>query len=220
MTDGHDVTSPRRGLSQEEIDSLPRVKRSEIAKRVTADGGVDSGAPAPGGGVGLRSDEKIAEINAEINAEQSDVSLLRSGGHVALSTDPVHVAPDDDADGAVCAVCLSGYAVDETLIRLRCEHTFHEECIARWLLMDGSCPECRAEVIERSPDDDASASSSMTRGTDRASGTRVTDRASGTRGEVQLELLEFARPANEPDGEAEGGRAAPERRSHPVVLDV
>ena len=237
--DGHDAT-PRRGLSQQEIDSLPRVRRRELAKPkiIADDGGADRtcGVTSPGHAGGMRSaDEKIAEINAEMSVEESDVSLLRSGGgHVALSTDPVHVAlsTDDDADGAdVCAVCLSGYSAHETLIRLRCDHTFHEDCVARWLLMDGSCPECRAEVLERSPaDDDAgSAASSTTRGADaraRGSGTR----GSGTRGnaEVQLELLEFARPgaADEaPDGgEAEGGRAAtpdPERRSRPVaVLDV
>ena len=62
------------------------------------------------------------------------------------------------------------------------------------------------KVIDRSPDD-GSGASSMTRGA---------DRASGTRGEVQLELLEFARPADEDGGE--GGRA--ERRSRPVELDV
>ena len=75
--------------------------------------------------------------------------------------------------------------------------------------MDGSCPECRADVIERSAEGGASST------------TRGADRESGIRGEVQLELLEFARPAVEDGAEEqeqdEGGRSGARA---PSRLDV
>lgn len=42
-----------------------------------------------------------------------------------------------------CAVCLS--EDQGNLIKLPCEHIFHMECIANWLLRTQSCPMCKAE---------------------------------------------------------------------------
>lgn len=30
-----------------------------------------------------------------------------------------------------------------------CNHTFHYECISKWLKINGSCPYCRRVVIEK-----------------------------------------------------------------------
>ena len=40
-------------------------------------------------------------------------------------------------------MCLCNYDSDDVLIRLPCEHLFHEDCVARWLSQDSSCPQCR-----------------------------------------------------------------------------
>jgi len=50
---------------------------------------------------------------------------------------------DLSTDGEVCSVCLSAYDAPDVLIRLPCDHLFHEHCISRWLQQDGSCPQCR-----------------------------------------------------------------------------
>jgi len=52
----------------------------------------------------------------------------------------------ETAEGEVCSVCLSAYDACDLLIRLPCEHLFHEQCISRWLQQDGSCPQCRFHV--------------------------------------------------------------------------
>ena len=45
-----------------------------------------------------------------------------------------------------CALCLVGYEADDLLIRLPCEHFFHEACIGRWLETDCTCPLCRFTI--------------------------------------------------------------------------
>ena len=47
----------------------------------------------------------------------------------------------------MCAVCLCQYEDDDVLLRLPCEHVFHEPCIARWLSQDSSCPGCRFNLL-------------------------------------------------------------------------
>ena len=49
----------------------------------------------------------------------------------------------------VCAVCLVRYEADDILIRLPCNHLFHEACIGRWLEADGTCPKCRFNLRKR-----------------------------------------------------------------------
>lgn len=47
----------------------------------------------------------------------------------------------------VCAICLrSNWAHAQLASLPRCSHTFHEECVSRWLTRAGVCPCCRAEV--------------------------------------------------------------------------
>jgi len=47
----------------------------------------------------------------------------------------------------VCPVCLCAYELDDTLLRLPCDHLFHEACVSRWLQQDSSCPHCRHQLL-------------------------------------------------------------------------
>ncbi|KAF2284112.1 hypothetical protein GH714_019163 [Hevea brasiliensis] len=48
----------------------------------------------------------------------------------------------------LCAVCLSEFAVDETVRDLKCKHVFHKDCLDKWLLQCRStCPLCRTKVL-------------------------------------------------------------------------
>ena len=47
---------------------------------------------------------------------------------------------------ACCSICL------ESIVKINevtkpCEHTFHTECITRWLENNRSCPLCRTELM-------------------------------------------------------------------------
>ncbi len=59
-----------------------------------------------------------------------------------------------------CSVCLEEMIAGEFAVKLSCEHTFHEECVRKWLAKNHTCPTCRAplparEEAGRASDEDA-----------------------------------------------------------------
>ncbi|GAV75985.1 zf-RING_2 domain-containing protein [Cephalotus follicularis] len=56
----------------------------------------------------------------------------------------------DDATIIECSVCLS-MLEDQEIARLlpNCKHTFHKDCIDKWLSSHSSCPICRADAEPR-----------------------------------------------------------------------
>ena len=53
----------------------------------------------------------------------------------------------DNEGLAKCMVCLVEYEVDESVRTMPCLHTFHKECIDKWLLERGStCPICKFNI--------------------------------------------------------------------------
>mmetsp|Transcript_107709 Transcript_107709/g.311170 ORF Transcript_107709/g.311170 Transcript_107709/m.311170 type:complete len:152 (+) Transcript_107709:467-922(+) len=42
--------------------------------------------------------------------------------------------------GATCVICLSDFAIEEEVVQLPCSHTFHSECIGKWLARSRHCP--------------------------------------------------------------------------------
>jgi hypothetical protein len=57
-----------------------------------------------------------------------------------------------------CIICLEKFQFEEDLIRTKCNHVFHKECISLW--PHANCPTCRTQnpfknrVIEKPPDPD------------------------------------------------------------------
>merc|ERR1711939_622820 len=45
-----------------------------------------------------------------------------------------------------CAVCLVNLVPASSICQLGCKHTFHSECIARWVASHPWCPLCRASL--------------------------------------------------------------------------
>ncbi|PVU88673.1 hypothetical protein BB560_006347 [Smittium megazygosporum] len=45
-----------------------------------------------------------------------------------------------------CGICMEQYAPTEVLVFLDCHHEFHEDCIVKWLRVNGTCPICRVVV--------------------------------------------------------------------------
>jgi len=42
-----------------------------------------------------------------------------------------------------CSICLDEFDDEKKIIKLKCNHQFHEECINDWLKKKSSCPYCR-----------------------------------------------------------------------------
>jgi len=47
-----------------------------------------------------------------------------------------------------CTICLVQYT-EETKKTTECNHTFHDECIGRWLQTNNSCPLCRTVLNQQ-----------------------------------------------------------------------
>lgn len=60
------------------------------------------------------------------------------------------IGENDDSSSVECAVCLS-VLEDQEKARLlpNCNHTFHAECIDKWLSSHSTCPICRSEAEPR-----------------------------------------------------------------------
>lgn len=48
----------------------------------------------------------------------------------------------------VCSICLE----DGYMVKLSCDHVFHEDCIKKWLHHKNTCPLCRQEVRKKAAD--------------------------------------------------------------------
>jgi E3 ubiquitin-protein ligase ATL6/9/15/31/42/55 len=52
-----------------------------------------------------------------------------------------------------CAICLNEFEDDETLRLLpKCDHVFHPHCIGAWLQGHVTCPVCRTNLAEQTPE--------------------------------------------------------------------
>jgi hypothetical protein len=54
-----------------------------------------------------------------------------------------------------CAVCLEDFVAGGGELRtMPCSHSFHRQCIFKWLLVQRRCPTCRFEMPSRTDDDE------------------------------------------------------------------
>ena len=47
-----------------------------------------------------------------------------------------------------CPICLSDLAIGGSARQLRCKHLFHKSCIDEWLVVNATCPTCRASISD------------------------------------------------------------------------
>ena len=114
-----------RGAQQSVIDSYPvEVVRASCRSKGGEDG-----------------KKKHSDENNDGNDESS-----RSGD---LPYD--HVNEDDETDETkqqlgTCGICLEDYKEGELKKTLGCPHSFHKDCIDKWLKLVASCPTCKQSV--------------------------------------------------------------------------
>lgn len=53
----------------------------------------------------------------------------------------------EDLINDCCSICLDKYDSDKKIVKLRCNHIYHKECITEWIYNNNECPLCRKEVI-------------------------------------------------------------------------
>jgi hypothetical protein len=126
-----------RGASAEVIDSYP----VEVVRRV-----IDT------------TDQKLCTDSGVFSEKKScvsssDVSMGNNLDKQKMDDTPSqhHVAADlnDTSELGTCGICLEDYEEGESTKALSCPsrpHSFHKDCIDKWLKLDASCPICKNSV--------------------------------------------------------------------------
>ncbi|KAG2711802.1 hypothetical protein I3843_04G087400 [Carya illinoinensis] len=89
-------------------------------------------------GLSSKSDKRLITTNQYLKLIEEKNPTTRYSRR--LRTDQPHPAE--------CAVCLSEFKEEEEIRRLQCVHTFHKDCLDRWLQQcSATCPLCRTKVL-------------------------------------------------------------------------
>lgn len=67
-----------------------------------------------------------------------------------LETKPFTSGMFDGITEEQCSICLNNYTEGDTLRLLPCDrrHHFHKDCVDEWLVVNATCPICRARVLD------------------------------------------------------------------------
>ena len=88
-------------------------------------------------------------IAAALNLNLSSSNLAPPTSKHWLATElPKYCFDEADRAGVQCPICLARFSAesDAKAVRLpTCAHTFHRECLLKWLEHTSSCPMCRQE---------------------------------------------------------------------------
>lgn len=55
---------------------------------------------------------------------------------------------DDEQENPSCSICLCEYECGEKLIRLPCDHLYHETCLNSWTQNHVRCPLCNYDLMD------------------------------------------------------------------------
>jgi len=67
---------------------------------------------------------------------QEDLDLLKKA----------NIEQDQVDKGIQCTTCIETFKLGEDVIKLDCNHVFHQDCIFPWLSENRTCPICRNEI--------------------------------------------------------------------------
>lgn len=55
---------------------------------------------------------------------------------------------DDPVPAESCAICLVDYEQGDRVVTSNCQHVFHRDCMAEWVLLNMDCPCCRELFVD------------------------------------------------------------------------
>lgn len=53
----------------------------------------------------------------------------------------------EKADGEICVICHEEYHAEDMIGTLVCNHSYHGECVKRWMMENKNCPLCRTCAV-------------------------------------------------------------------------
>ncbi|KAK3923526.1 E3 ubiquitin-protein ligase TTC3 [Frankliniella fusca] len=91
----------------------------------------------------LTHSEIVAKVQDVLNKQSKQTSMgWEKFGQAAWGTAKATVPEWEGGDQDECVICMNPMSAKE-IYSLECKHSFHKECIRKWLLQDSICPNCR-----------------------------------------------------------------------------
>jgi len=83
-----------------------------------------------------------------LSALDNDVNQNRGLTQEQINRMPVYTVPDDPAKkkDQKCSICLENFEPGNRIRTIPCLHTYHADCIDRWLATKATCPVCNYAV--------------------------------------------------------------------------
>lgn len=95
--------------------------------------------------------ERIPDNEPEDQRPENDetVSIMDLQNYTQLETfdDSIHTMTEEEC---TCSICHNRISNGQIVRVLRCSHTFHNDCVDRWLYSASTCPLCRTRVVPNS----------------------------------------------------------------------
>ena len=57
---------------------------------------------------------------------------------------------DDSTHPSECCICMGDFNDEEIILKTKCSHVFHKDCLKSWLVSIERCPICREYLNEPS----------------------------------------------------------------------
>ena len=89
-----------------------------------------------------RIDEVFSEIDDLIYDIYSLFNILENSTPIQLLLPSIPIILNNDTNK--CSICIENFNKEEIVVKIeKCSHTFHKDCIHKWLQINNSCPVCR-----------------------------------------------------------------------------
>jgi hypothetical protein len=106
---------------------------------------VDSSQPSSGCAVlELKTSSPHRKIHKEERKDKGKERMDASEQKAKRDISPVTSAPNGMFYCTECAICLERFKRNQLICGLYCRHSYHQQCIMRWIYTDNHCcPKCR-----------------------------------------------------------------------------
>ena len=87
-------------------------------------------------------DKVLIGVNERRNRRNDQENLLTSYEHITILC-------KEDFNNDVCSICLDNLYDEEEckeIIKIKCNHMFHKECLEPWLIKQRNCPLCKTKI--------------------------------------------------------------------------
>ncbi len=80
----------------------------------------------------------------ELNNYDNSYCSIEEGRTITVDS-MKYTALETEFNQVTCLICLQDFAEDELVIKMKCKHIFHSNCMEKWIQVKLKCPICSEE---------------------------------------------------------------------------